>query len=260
MRTSSFPLRIGLGLAFAGVGTLTATPALGLTRRPVPPGAFSSSKWGVILRNTTGEPTAALRGGPYGRRGPSSLAATIPPPYGVGSLGILVGSVAEKIDFGNETIFAGLPLRDINVLKYWIYVGQDVPNLAGLPGISIESDPRAFGVGFTSLNYVPGPSSPPSRPAIVASNTWQQYDASGAGSGWFPTSGTLQAMTGCTLVAPCSFAFLKSRLPNAIVSLSIGISVGRNAIFAGAVDGLQINNTVYDFEPSGVRRRIPRPL
>jgi hypothetical protein len=108
MRTSSFPLRIGLGLAFAGVGTLTATPALGLTGRPVPPGAFSSSKWGVILRNTTGEPTAALRGGPYGRRGPSSLAATIPPPYGVGSLGILVGSVAEKIDFGNETIFAGL--------------------------------------------------------------------------------------------------------------------------------------------------------
>jgi hypothetical protein len=35
---------------------------------------------------------------------------------------------------------------------------------------------------------------------------------------------------------------------------------GRNAIFAGAVDGLQINRTVYDFEPFGVRRRIPRPL
>lgn len=33
-----------------------------------------------------------------------------------------------------------------------------------------------------------------------------------------------------------------------------------NGSFAGAVDGLQINDTVYDFEPSGVRRTIPRPL
>ncbi|HEY0537748.1 MAG TPA: hypothetical protein VGD53_05240 [Actinoallomurus sp.] len=94
----------------------------------------------------------------------------------------------------------------------------------------------------------------------VSGNTWQQFDAGGAGSAWFPTSGTLQAATGCTFVAPCSFDVLKSKLPNAIVSLSIGISVGRNAIFAGAVDGLQINNTVYDFEPFGVRRTIPRPL
>lgn len=190
----------------------------------------------------------------------SSLAATIPPPYGAGSLGFILGNTVDKIDFGNETIFAGLPLRDINVLKYWLYVGQDVPNLAGLPGISIESDPRAFGVGFTTLNYLPGPSSPPSRPPAVFSNTWQQFDASGAGSAWFPTSGTLQAATGCTFVAPCSFDVLKSKLPNAVVSLSIGISVGRNAIFAGAVDGLQINKTVYDFEPFGVRRTIPTPL
>ncbi|MCW2943934.1 MAG: hypothetical protein JWR24_651 [Actinoallomurus sp.] len=296
MRTSNFPARIALGLALAGAGTLTANPAgagatfrplpqpalsiahsgppggmgaaalrraartLRLTGRPVPPAAFASTKWGVILRNTTGEPTAALRGGPYSRSGPSSLAATIPPPYGVGSLGILVGSFAEKIDFGNETIFAGLPLRTINVLKYWIYVGEDTPSVTGLPGISIESNPRAFGVGYTSLNYVPALSTPPSRPTTVLSNTWQQYDASGAGSGWFPTNGTLQTATGCNQITPCSFSVIKSKLPDAIVSLSIGISVGRNAIFAGAVDGLQINHTVYDFEPSGVRRTIPRPL
>jgi hypothetical protein len=260
MRTSSFPLRIGLGLALAGAGALTATPALGLTGRPVPPGTVSSSKWGTILRNTTGQPTAALRGGPYGRSGPSSLAATIPPPYGVGSLAILVGTTTQKIDFGNETIFAGLPLRTIDVLKYWIFVGQDVPNVSGLPIISIEANPRAAGVGYTSLNYGPPLSMPPSRPSTVFSNTWQQYDASGAGSGWYATNGTIQALTGCTQVTPCSFATLKSKLPNAVVSLSIGISVGPSSTFVGAVDGLQINNTVYDFESFGVRRTIPRPL
>jgi hypothetical protein len=289
MKIFNLPVRIALGAALAG--TLTATPAdarpvpypdrpiahgspasmgtaalrraagtLRLTGRPVPPAAFSSPKWGVILRNTTGEPTAALRGGPYARSGPSSLAATIPPPYGVGSLGILVGSFAEKIDFGNETIFGGLPLRDINVLKYWIYAGQDVPSVPSLPIISIEVNPMRAGIGYTSLNYAPALSSPPSRPPIVFSNTWQQYDASGAGSGWYATNGTIGAVTGCTQVTPCSFATLKSRLPNAVISLSIGISVGRNAIFAGAVDGLQINRTVYDFEPFGVRRTVPRPL
>jgi hypothetical protein len=260
MRTSSLRLRLGLGLALAGSGMLSATPALGLTGRPVPPGAFSSSKWGMILRNTTGEPTAALRGGPYGRSGPSSLAATIPPPYGVGSLGILVGTATEKVDFGNETIFGGLPLRDINVLKYWIYVGEDVPNILGLPIISIEANPMRAGIGYTSLNYVPALSAPPSRPSVVFPNTWQQYDASGAGSGWYATNGTIQAQTGCNQITPCSFAALKAKLPNAIVSLSIGISAGSGAIFVGAVDGLQINRTVYDFERFGVRRTVPRPL
>ena len=297
MRTTSFPTRIALGILLAGSGVLSVGPAgasakifrpqpkqvrpiaqiassrqmgpaalrraartLRLAGRPVPPVAFPATTWGVILRNTTGEPTAALRTGPYGRSGPSSLAATVPPPYGVGSLGILLGSFAEKIDYGNETLFGGLPLRDIDVLKYWIYVGEDTPSITGLPGISIESNPRAFGVTFTSLNYVPALSTPPSRPTTILSNTWQQYDASGAGSGWFPTSGVIQAATGCNQITPCSFNVLKAKLPDAIVSFSIGISVGRNAIFAGAVDGLQINHTVYDFEPFGVRRRTPRPL
>jgi hypothetical protein len=303
MRTSNFPIRIALGLAVTVSSALAAntarlsgahaatsrphphparpvayssplrdmTPAslrravrtLRLTGHPVPPAAFSSSKWGVILRNTRGEPTAALRGGPYGRSGPSRLAATIPPPYGVGSLGILVGTTAEKVDFGNETVFAGLPLRDISVLKYWIYVGEDTPAILGLPIISIEANPMLPAlpaVTYTSLNYAPALSTPPSRPSTVLSNTWQQYDASGAGSGWYASNGMVQAATGCTQGSPCSFDVLKSKLPNAFVSFSIGISAGPGATFAGAVDGLQVNNTVYDFEPFGVRRTIPRPL
>jgi len=259
MRTSNFALRAGLGAALAG--TLIASPADARPRpRLVSAAASASSTWGVIPRNTTGEPTAALRGGPYGRRGPSSLSATIPPPYGIGSLGILVGTPAEKIDFGNETIFGGLPLRDINVLKYWIYAGEDVPDILGFPIISIEVNPRRAGITYTSLNYVPALSTPPSRPSTVLPNTWQQYDAGGAGSGWYATNGTIRALTGCNQITPCSFTILKSRLPDAIVSLSIGISAGSGAAFAGAVDGLQINRTVFDFERFGVRRTVPRPL
>ncbi|MFB9840052.1 hypothetical protein, partial [Actinoallomurus acaciae] len=231
--------------------------------RPVPPAVPGSPTWGIILRNTIGEPTAALRGGPFGRSTPSGLAANVPPPYGVGSLGILVGTAAEKVVYGNETIFAGLPLRDIGVLKYWIYVGMDTASFNGLPNISIEADPRLAslpGVTYTSLNYVPARSTPPSTPPAVLPNTWQQYNASGAGSGWYATSGAVQAATGCSLATPCSWNVLKSRLPNAIVSFSIGINVGTGLPFAGAVDGLQINRTVFDFERYGVRRTVPRPL
>jgi hypothetical protein len=131
MRTTSFPTRVALGLVLAGSGALRrAARTLRVTGRPVPPVAFPATTWGVILRNTTGEPTAALRTGPNGRSGPSSLAATVPAP---------------------------------------------------------------------------------SRPTTILSNAWQQYDASSAGSGWFPTSGVVQAATGCDQITPCSFNVLKAQ-------------------------------------------------
>ncbi|MGH3378137.1 MAG: hypothetical protein ACRDP6_25755 [Actinoallomurus sp.] len=247
--------RTALGLTVAGV--LTPGAAVAATSRPLPP-AIASSHWGVIYRNTIGGPNAGLRSGPYGRSAVNSGPANIPPPYGLGSLGIIVGSAAEKIAFGNETDFAGLPLRDIKVLKYWIFVGAD--SLAGvsLPIISIEANPRLGALTFTSLNFQADFSAPPSIPPVRAANVWQQYAASAGGSHWFATGATGTAI-GCTVVNACSFNVLKSRLPNAVVSLSLGISKGRDSAFAGAVDGLQVNNTVYDFERNGVRRRAPKP-
>ena len=40
-------------------------------------------------------------------------------------------------------------------------------------------------------------------------------------------------------------------MPDATI-LSAQITKGRDYAFTGAVDALQINNTVYDFEPFGV--------
>lgn len=252
MGTLSFLARAALGLTLTAVGPLTAQPA----------GADSedgaeSSTWGVIGRNTIGGPNAVLRGGPWARNSPTSLAATVPPPYGIGSLGIIVGTAAEKIAFGNETEFARLRLRDINILKYWIYAGHD--SLAGisLPIISIEANPMVGAITFTSLNYLPDASVSPSAPAVRLPNIWQQYDATAAGNKWFAT-GAAGTTIGCTLGTPCSFADLKTRLPNAFVSFSLGFSKGRDTPFVGAVDGLQVNKVVYDFEQKGVRKVKPK--
>ncbi|PZG16203.1 hypothetical protein [Nonomuraea aridisoli] len=228
----------------------------GQTGLPGLPGLLSGSRWGIIGRNTLGGPNAVLREGPYGRTG-TAFAATQAPPYGQGSLGIIVGSGNDKIAFGNETIFAGDRLSSIRTLRYWVFAGVD--SLAGvsLPNITIEADPNVGTADYTSLVYLPDSSTSPSAPATRTPNVWQQYDASTTGSRWYATGATGTAI-GCTQATPCSFADLKTRLPNAVVSLSLGFSKGRDNPFVGAVDGLQVNNTVYDFEFSGVRTRLAR--
>lgn len=248
--------RTALGLTVAGV--LTPSAADAATSRPIPP-AIASSHWGVIYRNTFGgSPSADLRGGPYGRSVITSGPAKLPPPYGLGSLGIIVGSGAEKIAFGNETDFFGLPLRDLKVLKYWVFVGADSPVGIFPPLISMEINPRLGALTFASVNFSPDTSVPPSVPAVRVANIWQQFDATAAGNSWYVTGATGTAI-GCTIVTRCPFAVIQSRLPNATVSLSLGISKGRDTAFAGAVDGLQVNHTVYDFEQNGVFRRAPKP-
>ena len=247
--------RTATGLTLVGV--LTPGVADAAVLRPIPP-AVASSHWGIIYRNTIGGPNAVLRAGPYGRSVINAGPANLPPPYGLGSLGIIVGTAADKVAFGNETDFFGVPLRDLRVLKYWVFTGAD--SLAGisLPIISIETNPRLGALNFASLNYRPDTSVPPSAPAVRVANVWQQFDATAAGNSWNVT-GAAGIAIGCTIVTPCSFGVIKSRLPNATVSFSLGISKGRDSAFAGAVDGLQVNHTVYDFERTGVFRRAPRP-
>jgi hypothetical protein len=248
-----FLARTAAGLTVAAVLTPNLAHA---ASRPAP--RFASSHWGIIYRNVTGGPNAVLRAGPYSRNTIGSGPALVPPPYGVGSLGIIVGTGAEKVSFGNETDFFGLPLRDLNVMKYWVYAGADSLVGVSLPLISIEVNPHLGTSTFTSLNYVPESSVPPSAPPARVPNTWQQYAATAAGSSWYAT-GSVGTAIGCTIVTTCSYDVLRSRLPNAAVSFSLAITKGHDNPFAGAVDGLQINHTVFDFERTGVFRRAPKP-
>jgi hypothetical protein len=206
-----------------------------------------SLTWGVIGRNTFGSPVAQIRFGPYGRTSISAK-ATQPPPYGAGSLGLEV-TATEKVAYGNETDFGGIPLAQINQLNYWVFAGVD--SLAGvsLPGVNMEVDPKLPSQpSYTSLVYLPKNSTSPSAPSTPLPNVWQHYDATATGNRWFAT-GAVGTAIGCTLTTPCTFAALKSMLPNAVISYSLGITKGPDNAFVGAVDGLQVNNTIYNFDP-----------
>ncbi|MEV4566232.1 hypothetical protein AB0K12_20920 [Nonomuraea sp. NPDC049419] len=126
-----------------------------------------------------------------------------------------------------------------------------------LPNITIEADPNAGSAAYTSLVCLPDASTSPSAPSARRPNVWQQYDASADDGKWWGTGSTGATIT-CTQASPCSFRQLKDKLPQAVISLSLGISKGRDNAFVGAVDGLQVNHTVYDFEFNGVRTRSVR--
>jgi hypothetical protein len=254
VRIARRPARVLLAIALSGAAVLGASPAVA-EKAPTP---STPGMWGIIGRNTLGSPSAFFRDGPLGRTS-TDPAARQAPPYGQGSLQIIVGDGTEKIAFGNETNFSGLRLADINALTYWVFAGTD--SLAGiaLPGIALEVDPNVTaGVNYSSLVYLPNDSTAPSSPATPVPNVWQHYNASTTGSAWFATGATGAAI-GCTLATPCSFAELKTKLPNAEVTYSLGITKGRDTAFIGAVDGLQVNQFAYDFERYGVLTRLPFP-
>ncbi|TQM70042.1 hypothetical protein FHX41_3761 [Actinomadura hallensis] len=248
------PARGLLGLALAGCTVLGLASPSG-AEAPTP---STSDKWGVISRNTIGSPSAFLRDGPFGRTS-TDPSARQSPPYGQGSLQLIVGDGTEKIAFGNETNFDGLRLANINTLTYWVFAGMDSLTGIALPGVYLEVDPNLTPeVNYSSLVYLPGDSTTPSSPGTPLPNVWQRYNASTTNSAWYATGATGSAI-GCTLATPCSFSELKSRLPDAEVSFSLGITKGRDTAFIGAVDGLQVNNLVYDFERLGVFTKAPLP-
>jgi hypothetical protein len=231
---------------------------------PGPPGssgtvAYANPQWGVIDRNTIGSPQVVLRGGPV--VGPQK------PPFGDGSLGMSVDGLphvasttdAEQATFGNEADFIGDSFLDVNQIGFRVFqTGENIslgnPNM---PSIKVEVDPNVAAsasnfstVQFTPLNSIPG---------------WSGYidattaPASAAGNGWYMSGGAGTA-TGCVLATPCTFTQLQTALndggdPPSILTVAVG--KGRDFEWSGAVDGLRINNVVYDFEPFGTVERAP---
>ena len=225
---------------------------------PGGPAIYSNPQWGVIARNTIGSPVAELRGGPY-------TGATEEPPFGIGSLGLVVNGQprtdttnAEAASFGNEVDFAGDLVNDIEELGFYVYTtgennGKGNPNM---PNIKFEIDPNldSTSSGFSTLTY---------QPANTASNQWSDYiDATVAGEDFF-LSGAAGTATGCTIATPCDLAGIQAALTDTGDEATIGsvaIAKGRDFSFAGAVDGLTINDDVYDFEPFGVEvNSVPAP-
>ena len=210
---------------------------------------LSAAHWGVIDRNTIGSPVASLRSGP-------AVA-----PLGDGSLALNVGDDDEKAAWGNEQDFAGDLVGDLTEVGFRVFtVGENIDAAAGadnMPSITFEIDPN---LSSTATNY----SSLVFAPDTTAPSAWSPYiDATT--TGWWGLTGgafnTPATQANCGLNGPrCTFAQVMAFLddggaPARILTAAIG--KGRDYAFHGAVDGLRINDTVYDFEETGVAERTP---
>ncbi|WP_307839298.1 hypothetical protein [Streptomyces sp. MBT97] len=221
-----------------------------------------SDHWGVIPRTTVGSPVAELRNGPFGSYNVTGTAAR--PPYGRGSLGIeAVGtapgvnpSPIERVDFGNEVDFVGKSLLGLRRIGFHVFQTSRNVRYGGprnMPNIRFEIDPNLNATNdYATLVWLPG--------ASPVRNAWSPFlDATRTG-GWYLT-GNAGAVTRCTAAAPCTFSALKAAFTfrNARPTVyTVAVSKVRDAMWVGAVDGLRLNDWVYDFERDGVKVRRVR--
>jgi hypothetical protein len=195
--------------------------------------------WGIVHRNVVGAGEASLG------------SETQTPPNGDGALNIHTGSPSDKAAFGNEKDFAGMLVQDLKALSYSVFTTGENSSLApnNMPSLAFEIDPNVSAVNthYSTMVYAPDNTAP---------NQWTGIDAvNDTGKHWGLT-GSKFAGTKCDINGPrCTFQEMQDYLndggdPARI--LTVQITKGRDYAFSGAVDGLVINDTLYDFEPFGV--------
>jgi len=209
---------------------------------------YSGPNWSIVDRNVQGG------GDSYLRSGPTTATATgvTAPPLGIGSLGIRTAGPADKAAFGDQVDFVGDDFSGVTAAAYSVFAtGEDFSGgPTNLPSISFELLFPAGGAnpGFHTLFY---------QPSIAATdvNKWTTIDAVADTTPHWGLSGA--AGTTCDQNgALCTFAQVQAYIAandqgTTILTVQITKGSGQPA-FSGAVDALQINNDVFDFEPFGV--------
>jgi hypothetical protein len=200
--------------------------------------AYVGENWSVVDRNVIGNGDAFLRAGP-------SAAGGVAPPSGIGSLGLRTGAATDKAAFGDQVDFAGQLLSGIDTVSYYVFTTGENNGAApgNLPSVAFEVNPHAAGSTFSTLVF---------SPAQATSNAWTKLDAS-TDQRWFYT-GAFGTASGCNQTTFCTLAQAEAAAPDATL-FTTQITKGRDFAFSGAVDDLQINDSVYDFEPNGVVQR-----
>jgi hypothetical protein len=166
-------------------------------------------------------------------------------PSGLGSSSLQLAttaSTADKAGLYTHTM-AGTPLADVTDLSYYTYQpAGNAPFADASYQLQVDT-----GCGFTTLVFEPYENV--AQGPIVA-NTWQKWDVD---NGLFWSSRTVACGTS-TLVAGAggapfyTLAQVKAMFPNAVV-VGIGVNVGTfNPGYTVAVDGVQFNDTIYNFE------------
>jgi hypothetical protein len=174
-----------------------------------------------------------------------------PAAFGDGSLELTTdATTAAKADYWTAA-HVGTPLADVTDLSYWTYQAAtpQPAHAAASYQLQIDADGTiGDGQGFTTLVFEPYQSG--IAGGVVVPATWQQWDVD---SGQFWSSRAVTTGT-CILVAGSggapfyTLAALQTLCPNAVV-LGIGVNVGTfNPGYTVATDGVQFNETTYDFE------------
>ena len=214
---------------------------------------YSGPNWGIVDRNVIGNGDAYLRAGPT----VTTATGVAAPPLGIGSLGIRTSGPDDKAAFGDQVDFVGDDFSDVTAAAYSVFAtGEDFSGGAtNLPSISFELRFPAAGdnPGFHTLFY---------QPSIGAGdvNKWTDIDAVADATphwGLSGASGTTCDQNG----ALCTFDEVQAYLAahdNGTTILTVQITKGSGQpAFSGAVDALQINDQVFDFEPFGVSVTTP---
>jgi len=203
-----------------------------------PTPAMSAGNWGVMNRNTIGSPVAELRSGPF------------TPPVGTGSLNLGVGSPTEKAAYGNEVDFFNTPFA-VTAVGFYVYnLGENITpgQPTNMPSIALEILPKlaAFPASFSTLVYFPETTAP---------GVWSNF-IDGTTEGLWGLTGTEFDGVPCGANnVRCSWADMQAFLNDGgdpPTLLSVAVTKGRDVEWHGAVDGLRINNTIYNFEENGV--------
>jgi hypothetical protein len=214
---------------------------------------YEGADWSTIDRNVLGNGDSDLRAGP---------GFNLDGAFGIGSLGIRTGTTIDKTSFGNSRLFGGVLVKNLTTVGFSHFTTREnwARGAGNLPNLAIEIDPNvaAWDTSYSSLVFVPAAMTEPE-----SDSKWTAVDAVASGK-WGLTGSRI---TGdCRLDGPlCTFAQIKAALNDdadgddddpsndAVITYSVAFSKGSgNPAFSGAVDGLMINNQMFDFEPFGV--------
>lgn len=204
-------------------------------------GIASAAERVVVTQNTASWTQDDTRGG-----GTVTFTEEYGAPAGLGNGSLKLTTttlgLGDKAGLYTHTM-AGMPLADVDTLAYWTFQATTLqpPHAAVSYQLQIDTNGLATPGGFTTLVFEPY------QNGLIVNGVWQQWDVD-AGLFWSTRN------TACGLIAgaggPPMYTLeqVKTMCPNAEV-VGIGVNIGtNNPGYTVATDGVQFNETIYDFE------------
>jgi hypothetical protein len=231
--------KIITGITILGVTALTTVFALNFSPKTVTKAAYSLVV--VTPDNTQGWTTADTRPG-----GNVNYVNDTSSPYPKGALALTTNSTTTaKAQYMHST---STPLQDVTELGYYSkqVSGPVFANASYQLVVLLNGQPA----GFTTFVFEPYQNT---GQGSIVNNEWQNWDAD-EGQMWSTRSFTDSNNPGCSVMAGgggapfYTLSDLKTNCPDAVV-ISFGVNVGsNNPGYTVFVDGVQFNETVYNFE------------